>query len=72
VSTCSTSHSRVPEEDVAFRIVETARENWWAAGRVIAPATGYDERMTSIVEQTGLTDNEMLGPDRSTYTGGSR
>lgn len=50
MSTCSTSHSRVPEEDVAFRIVETARENWWAAGRVIAPATGYDERMTSIVE----------------------
>ena len=40
----------VPKEDVAFRIVETARENWWAAGRVIDPATGYDERMTSIVE----------------------
>jgi phenylpyruvate tautomerase PptA (4-oxalocrotonate tautomerase family) len=40
----------VPEEDVAFRIVETARENWWAAGRVIDPTTGYDERMTSIVE----------------------
>jgi hypothetical protein len=62
----------VPEEDVAFRIVETARENWWAAGRVIDPTTGYDERMTSIVEQTGLTDNEMLGLDRSTCTGGSR
>jgi phenylpyruvate tautomerase PptA (4-oxalocrotonate tautomerase family) len=40
----------VPKEDVAFRILETARENWWAAGRVIDPATGYDERMTSIVE----------------------
>lgn len=40
----------VPKEDVAFRILETARENWWAAGRVIDPTTGYDERMTSIVE----------------------
>jgi phenylpyruvate tautomerase PptA (4-oxalocrotonate tautomerase family) len=40
----------VPGEDVAFRIVETARENWWAAGRVIDPSTGYDERMTSIAE----------------------
>jgi phenylpyruvate tautomerase PptA (4-oxalocrotonate tautomerase family) len=40
----------VPPEDVAFRIVETARENWWAAGRVIDPGTGYDARMTSIVE----------------------
>ena len=40
----------VPQEDVAFRILETARENWWAAGRAIDPKTGYDERMTSIVE----------------------
>ncbi|RDI60600.1 tautomerase family protein [Nocardia pseudobrasiliensis] len=40
----------VHREDVAFRILETARENWWAAGRVIDPRTGYDERMTSIVE----------------------
>lgn len=40
----------VPREDVVFRIVETARENWWAAGRVIDPTTGYDARMTSIVE----------------------
>jgi phenylpyruvate tautomerase PptA (4-oxalocrotonate tautomerase family) len=40
----------VPREDVAFRILETARENWWAAGRVIDPTTGYDERMKSIVD----------------------
>jgi phenylpyruvate tautomerase PptA (4-oxalocrotonate tautomerase family) len=40
----------VPPEDVAFRIVETARENWWAAGRVVDPRTGYDERMASIAE----------------------
>lgn len=40
----------VPPEDVAFRILETARENWWAAGRVVDANTGYDERMTSIVE----------------------
>ena len=39
----------VPREAVAFRILETARENWWAAGRVVDPDTGYDERMTSIV-----------------------
>ncbi|MGW0222745.1 tautomerase family protein [Streptomyces tendae] len=36
----------VPEEDVMLMAVETARENWWAAGRVVDPATGYDERMT--------------------------
>lgn len=40
----------VPPEDVAFRILETPRENWWAAGRVVDPDTGYDERMSSIVE----------------------
>lgn len=40
----------VPQEDVAFRILETARENWWAAGRVIDPNTGYDERMTPGTE----------------------
>lgn len=38
----------VPSEDVAFRIIETAQENWWADGRVVDPATGYDERMTVI------------------------
>lgn len=42
--------AQVPREDVAFRILETSRENWWAAGRVINPDTGYDERMASIVE----------------------
>ncbi|GAA2127507.1 tautomerase family protein [Actinomadura napierensis] len=38
----------VPEEDVMLVAFETASENWWAAGRVVIPATGYDERMTSI------------------------
>lgn len=38
----------VPSEDVVFRIVETARENWWADGRVVDPKTGYDERMTVV------------------------
>ncbi|MBS2962923.1 tautomerase family protein [Actinocrinis puniceicyclus] len=42
--------ARVPREDVAFRILETARENWWAAGRTVDPNTGYDKRMTSIVD----------------------
>jgi hypothetical protein len=27
-------------------VFETARENWWVAGRVVDLATGYDERMT--------------------------
>ncbi|MFB4295765.1 tautomerase family protein [Actinomadura sp. NTSP31] len=36
----------VPEEDVMLVAFETASENWWAAGRVVDPATGYDERMT--------------------------
>ncbi|MBT2409853.1 tautomerase family protein [Streptomyces sp. ISL-12] len=37
----------VPEEDILMTVTETARENWWAAGRVVDPATGYDERMTA-------------------------
>ncbi|MBC3839238.1 tautomerase family protein [Streptacidiphilus sp. 4-A2] len=38
----------VPEEDVLMVAFETARENWWAAGRVINPDTGYDARMTEV------------------------
>ncbi|MFI0960710.1 tautomerase family protein [Streptomyces sp. NPDC021080] len=38
----------VPEEDVMIVVFETARENWWAAGRVIDPDTGYDARMTHV------------------------
>ncbi|GAA1906238.1 tautomerase family protein [Streptantibioticus ferralitis] len=38
----------VPEEDILMTIIETARENWWAAGRVVNPATGYDERMNDL------------------------
>lgn len=41
-------YADVPEEDVLMMIVETARENWWAAGRVVNPETGYDERMTEV------------------------
>lgn len=40
----------VSREEVMFRVLETARENWWAAGRIIDPNTGYDQRMTTIVE----------------------
>ncbi|MEV0051939.1 tautomerase family protein [Saccharopolyspora shandongensis] len=35
----------VPEEDILLCVVETNSENWRAAGRVVNPATGYDERM---------------------------
>ncbi|MFD5819758.1 tautomerase family protein [Streptomyces sp. NPDC059618] len=38
----------VPEEDVMIMVLETARENWWAAGRVVDPGTGYDARMTHV------------------------
>ncbi|MEY9858847.1 phenylpyruvate tautomerase PptA (4-oxalocrotonate tautomerase family) [Catenulispora sp. GAS73] len=38
-------YADVPEEDVMMVVLETARENWWAAGRVVNPDTGYDERM---------------------------
>ncbi|AIV37939.1 tautomerase family protein [Streptomyces sp. CCM_MD2014] len=41
-------HAGVPEEDVLLVAFETAAENWWAAGRVVDPATGYDERMTDV------------------------
>ncbi len=36
----------VARDRIAVRVLETARENWWAAGRVVDPATGYDERMS--------------------------
>lgn len=36
----------VAPEDLLVRVLETARENWWADGRVVNPQTGYDERMT--------------------------
>ncbi|HET9127646.1 MAG TPA: tautomerase family protein [Propionibacteriaceae bacterium] len=36
------------EDDVALMVVETGRANWWASGRVVDPATGYDERMTDV------------------------
>lgn len=32
-------------DEVMFRVIETARENWWASGRAVNPDTGYDERM---------------------------
>ncbi|MFE9451914.1 tautomerase family protein [Streptomyces sp. NPDC006739] len=38
----------VPEEDLLMTINETASENWWAAGRVVNPATGYDARMNDV------------------------
>ncbi|MBS2533602.1 tautomerase family protein [Catenulispora sp. NF23] len=41
-------YADVPEEDFMLVIQETARENWWAAGRVVNPETGYDERMTAV------------------------
>jgi phenylpyruvate tautomerase PptA (4-oxalocrotonate tautomerase family) len=41
----------VPEEDVLMTVLETARENWWAAGRVVDSATGYDARMTDVPTQ---------------------
>lgn len=42
----------VPEEDIMLVALETARENWWAAGRVINPDTGYDERMADVPATT--------------------
>jgi phenylpyruvate tautomerase PptA (4-oxalocrotonate tautomerase family) len=39
----------VPEEDILMAIIETASENWWAAGRVVNPTTGYDERMNDAL-----------------------
>lgn len=36
------------EDDIAMVVIETGRANWWASGRVVNPATGYDERMTDV------------------------
>ncbi len=45
----------VPEEDILMMINETAGENWWAAGRVVNPATGYDERMNDVPGHAATT-----------------
>ena len=45
----------VPEEDILLCVVETASENWWAAGRVVNPATGYDQRMDHTL--TAMNDS---------------
>ncbi|HEX2903469.1 MAG TPA: tautomerase family protein [Jatrophihabitans sp.] len=37
---------QVTEDDIALVVLETGRANWWASGRVVNPATGYDERMS--------------------------
>ncbi|MFJ3888213.1 tautomerase family protein [Streptomyces rubrogriseus] len=49
-------YADVPKEDVMLVAFETARENWWAAGRVVDPATGYDERMTHLPDLPDLPD----------------
>ena len=46
----------VPEEDILMTITETASENWWAAGRVVNPTTGYDERMNDALTGTEATN----------------
>jgi len=46
----------VPEEDIMMVAFETARENWWAAGRVVDPETGYDARMTDVPAETAATN----------------
>ncbi|AMM19738.1 hypothetical protein AX769_05735 [Frondihabitans sp. PAMC 28766] len=38
----------VRPEDVMFRVLETAKANWWGFGRTLDPATGYDSRMTVV------------------------
>ncbi len=43
-----TERAGLSEDDVALMVVETGRANWWASGRVVDPATGYDERMTDV------------------------
>lgn len=51
----------VPEEDILMTINETAGENWWAAGRVVDPATGYDARMNGVRTDGTFTDAEVTG-----------
>jgi phenylpyruvate tautomerase PptA (4-oxalocrotonate tautomerase family) len=38
----------VHEDEVVFRVLETAKENWWGSGRTVDPVTGYDSRMTVV------------------------
>ncbi|GAB2476118.1 tautomerase family protein [Jatrophihabitans fulvus] len=38
----------VGPDEVMIRVLETAKENWWASGRTVDPATGYDSRMAVV------------------------
>ncbi|AQA14892.1 tautomerase family protein [Streptomyces malaysiensis] len=48
-------YAEVPEEDIMLCVVETNRENWWAAGRTVNPRTGFDERMDHVLGDTAAT-----------------
>ncbi|AUA10253.1 tautomerase family protein [Streptomyces sp. SID8382] len=48
-------YADVPEEDIMLCVVETNRENWWAAGRTVNPRTGFDERMDHVLGDTAAT-----------------
>ncbi|WP_332519271.1 hypothetical protein [Speluncibacter jeojiensis] len=50
-----------PEGGILMVVFETARENFWAAGRVIDPSTGYDGRMTEPDADRCATDGATLG-----------
>lgn len=40
----------VNRDEVILRVIETAKENWWGSGRSVDPKTGYDSRMTTVIE----------------------
>ncbi|MFC6887083.1 MULTISPECIES: tautomerase family protein [Actinomadura] len=54
----------VLEEDILLCVVETNSENWWAAGRIVNPETGYDERMPQIVTDAPAPELKPRPPDR--------
>jgi len=40
-------HTGLETRDIYINVVESASANWWADGRRLDPATGFDERIAA-------------------------
>lgn len=42
-----TARTGLETRDIYINVIESASANWWADGRVLNPATGFDERIAA-------------------------
>lgn len=58
-----TARAQLDRADLIMSITEVAPENWWAHGRGVDPASGYDSRMRVDREGNALGNIEAAGRD---------